>query len=169
MVVAWVAAVIAVAAAAGWLVARSAGQRLSGQTMTGGQTIDDVPAKLSDARAALGSGDFPLAAARYQEVLTLDPGNSEARTYLAWVLALSAGGASDGAAEIALDQAAAGFETVIAADPGYADAHCLYAVMAARILPEPDLDLAKDQGELCLAANPPGEMRQLVSAFIDSL
>jgi hypothetical protein len=169
VLVASVLAVIAVAATAGWLVARSSGQRLSGQTMTGGQTIDDVPVKLSEARAALGSSEFARAAERYQEVLTLEPGNSEARTYLAWVLALSAGGASEDAAPIALDQATAGFEAVIAADPGYADAHCLYAVMAARILPEPDLSLAKEQGELCLAANPPGEMRQLVSAFIDSL
>ena len=165
----WVVAVVALAAGAGLLVARASGQRLSGQTMTGGQTIDDVPAKLSQARSALATGEFQTAAERYREVQTLDPGNLEARTYTGWLLALSAGNASPDAGAIALEQARANFEAVIAADPTYADAHCLYAVMAARLLPEPDLDLAREQGEACLAAGPPAEMRQLVEAFVDSL
>jgi hypothetical protein len=161
--------VLAIAATAGWLVARSSGQRLSGQTITGGQSIDDVPAKLSEARAALAASDFQSAAELYRDVQDLEPDNAEARTYTAWLLALSAGSASPAAAALALEQARASFETVIAADPGYADAHCLYAVMAARLLPEPDLALAKEQGEKCLAAGPPAEMRSLVEAFVDSL
>ena len=64
---------------------------------------------------------------------------------------LSAGGASEETAALAIEQAMADLEAVIADNPGYADAHCLYAVMAARILPEPDLDLARAQGEACLA------------------
>jgi hypothetical protein len=168
-VAAWIVVIIAIAAGAGLLVARASGQRLSGQTITGGQTIDDVPSKLSEARAALAAADFQTAAERYREVQILDPGNVEARTYTGWLLALSAGSASPDAAEIALEQARANFEAVIAQDPTYADAHCLYAVTAARLLPEPDLELAKEQGEACLAAGPPAEMRQLVEAFVESL
>ena len=168
VVAAWVAGVLAIAAAAGWLVARSSGQRLSGQTMTGGTSVDDIPAKLSEARDSLGA-DSLRAVELYQEVLALDPDNAEARTYLAWVLALNASTASPESAELALDQAAASFDAVIAAHPDYADAHCLYAVMAARLLPEPDLELAKEQGERCLAADPPGEMRVLIEDFVDSL
>jgi tetratricopeptide (TPR) repeat protein len=165
----WVVLVIAVAVGAGVLVARASGQRLSGQTITGGQTIDEVPAKLSLAREAYGGGSYQMAAQLYQEVLAIDPGNLEARTYIGWLLALSAGGASPDAAQIALDQARLNFEMVIESDPAYADAHCLYAVMAARLLPEPDVPLAREQGEQCLAADPPAEMREMIQSFVDSL
>ena len=73
------------------------------------------------------------------------------------------------AASLAFEQATTSFEAVIAADPDYADAHCLYAVMAARLFPEPDLALAKEQGTACLSTDPPGEMRQLVEQFVESL
>ena len=41
--------------------------------------------------------------------------------------------------------------------------------MAAQLLAEPDVDLAKAEGELCLANNPPGEMRGMIEGFVDSL
>lgn len=164
-----VAGVLVLAVGAGWLVASSSGQRLSGQTMTGGIGGDgDVPFKLSEARAVLGSDPF-RAAQLYQEVLDVDPGHAEARTYLAWLLALSASGAGAEASAIALADATRTFETVIAANPEYADAHCLYAVTAARLLAEPDLELAREQGEQCLANDPPGEMRSLIESFVDNL
>jgi hypothetical protein len=58
---------------------------------------------------------------------------------------------------------------VVTDEPGYADAHCLYAVTAARFLPEPDLDLAAEQGQLCLDSNPPADMLGLVQAFVEGL
>jgi hypothetical protein len=75
----------------------------------------------------------------------------------------------DESAALALEQATALFEAVVADVPGYADAHCLYAVTAARWYPEPDLDLAREQGEACLDSNPPAEMRGLVEGFVTSL
>jgi len=168
VIVASVVGVVAVAVLAGWLVARSSGQRLEGQTMTGGQEVDSVTAKLAEARSLLGR-DAQATAQLYREVLDIEPDNAEARTYTAWLLALSSAGASEDIAALALDEARAGFESVIADNPGYADAHCLYVVMAASILPEPDLDLAREQGELCLASNPPSEMVDLVEPFLDSL
>lgn len=168
VVAAWVMGVLVVASLSGWLVARSSGQRLAGQTITGGQEIDTVTAKLAEARSLLGQ-DPQRTAELYREVLDLEPDNAEARTYTAWLLALSAGSASPETAQLALDQATLSFQAVIADQPGYADAHCLFAVMAARILPEPDLDLARAQAESCLANNPPAEMAGLVQPFLDSL
>jgi len=85
------------------------------------------------------------------------------------MLALSAGSVSPEAATLALDQATALFEEVTTDTPTYADAHCLYAVTAARWYIEPDLDLAQQQGEACLANNPPGEMRGMIEAFVGNL
>jgi tetratricopeptide (TPR) repeat protein len=168
VVAAWVVGIVAVATVAGWLVARSSGQRLRDDAPTA-TAETDVAANLSAARAALAGGVPQRAAELYQQVLAVEPDNSEARTYIAWLLALSSNGASPEAATLALDQARASFEKVIASDPTYADAHCLYAVMAARLLPEPDLDLARREGQACLDNDPPGEMVQLVEGFIESL
>ncbi len=167
-VAAWVVGVVAVAGLSGWLMARSSGQRLSGQTLTGGAPVDEVTAKLAEARAALGS-DPAGAIGLYQQVIAIDPLNPEARTYTAWLLALSAGNASSQAATLALDQATALFTEVTTDTPAYADAHCLFAVTAKRWYPTPDPELAKAQGELCLANNPPADMRGLVQSFVDSL
>lgn len=164
----WTAGVVAVAALSGWLVAHSSGQRVAGQTMTGGQEVDEVSAKLAQARSLLGT-DPGGAITLYQEVIAIEPENPEARTYTAWLLALSAGGVGPEAAALALDQATALFEEVTTDTPTYADAHCLYAVTAARWYTEPDVELAKRQGELCLANNPPGEMRGMIEAFVGNL
>lgn len=168
VVAAWVVGVVAVAALSGWLVARSSGQRISGQSMTGGQAVDEVSAKLAEARSLLGTDPF-RAVELYGEVIELEPDNAEARTYMAWLLALSASSASDQSAELAVAQSQALFAAVTTDTTGYADAHCLYAVAAMRFYPEPDPDLARAQGELCLASNPPTEMLGLVQPFLDSL
>lgn len=165
---AWTVGVVAVAVLSGWLVAHYSGQRVAGQTMTGGQEVDEVSAKLAQARSLLGT-DPGGAITLYQEVIALEPDNPEARTYTAWLLALSAGSVAPEAATLALGQATALFEEVTTDTPTYADAHCLYAVTAARWYTEPDLELAKEQGELCLANNPPGEMRGMIEAFVGNL
>jgi hypothetical protein len=167
-IAAWTAGVVAVAVLSGWLVARYSGQRVAGQTMTGGLAVDEVSTKLAQARSLLGT-DPGAAITLYQEVIALEPDNPEARTYTAWLLALSAGSVSPEAATLALDQATALFEEVTTDTPTYADAHCLYAVTAARWYIEPDLDLAQQQGEACLANNPPGEMRGMIEAFVGNL
>lgn len=165
----WVVAVLIVAGCAGWFVARSSGQKLADDATVSSDANGDVASNLSAARAALAGGVPQRAAQLYQQVLAVEPDNSEARTYIAWILALSASGASPEAATLALDQARASFETVIAADPTYADAHCLYAVTAARLLPEPDVDLARREGDACLANDPPAEMVAKIEAFVQSL
>ncbi len=164
----WTAGVLVLAVLSGWLVARSSGQRLAGQTMTGGQAADEVTVLLSEARSLIAT-DPGGAIGRYQQVIALEPDHPEARTYTAWLLAISSASVGDESAALALEQATALFEAVVADVPGYADAHCLYAVTAARWYPEPDLDLAREQGAACLDSNPPAEMRSLVEGFVTSL
>lgn len=166
---AYVVGVVAAASVTGWLVARSSGQRLAGQVMTGGAPFDEVAAKLAEARSLL-QQDQARALQLYRDVLDLDPTNAEARTYISWLLALTWQGLpTPETQQLAVDQAKAGFAAVVVDHPDYADAHCLYAVASARIFPEPDIQLARAQGELCLANNPPAEMRGLVEQFLAGL
>jgi tetratricopeptide (TPR) repeat protein len=84
-----VGAVALVAVLAGVLVARSAGQRDAGDTITGGirqSTRDD----LLSARQQFGSGDYGGAISTYDSVLADDPANLEALTYRGWMFRLKA-------------------------------------------------------------------------------
>jgi tetratricopeptide (TPR) repeat protein len=84
-----ITAVVLVAVLAGVLVARSAGQRNDGDTITGGvrqSTRDDLLA----ARQKFGAKDFDGAIAIYDSVLTDDPANLEALTYRGWMYRLKA-------------------------------------------------------------------------------
>ncbi|MCU1359596.1 MAG: hypothetical protein JWN99_885 [Ilumatobacteraceae bacterium] len=163
-----VVGVVALAALCGWLVARSSGQRLAGQTITGGVPSSDVAALLTQARALL-SSDPAGAAEAYQKVVALDPTNSEARTYSAWLLVLQARSQPEDAAKVMREAAYKGFDAVTTGDPGYADAHCLYAVAAGGFDPNPNIELATAQLQLCKDSNPPQEMIGLVNEFIDSI
>ncbi|MFN8021888.1 MAG: hypothetical protein U0Q03_10210 [Acidimicrobiales bacterium] len=169
-VAAWVVGTLVVAIIAGWAVAHFSGQRTAGQTMTGGQPADEVALALTEARSLLGQGDLGGAFERFQRATELDPTNAEARTYTAWILVLNTRLTDDEAGkQVALDTAMTAFAGVVADDPGYADAHCLYAVTAANFLAEPELDTAREQGQLCLASNPPADMEGLVQEFLAGL
>ena len=169
VVAGWVVGVLALAVLSGWLVARSSGQRVAGQTLTGGQPADEVAIALTEARALLGT-DLAGAFDRFRSVTELEPDNAEALTYTAWILVQNTRTTDDAELiQTSLDAALATFERVVTDEPGYADAHCLYAVTAARFLPEPDLDLAAVQGQLCLDSNPPADMLGLVQAFVEGL
>jgi len=142
-----------------------AGQRLPGQTLTGGQQMDEVSALLAAGRSKLGS-DPAGAVAAYQKVLTLEPKNAEAHTYIAWLLVLNGQQASnqkDVQQGLVLLQRASEF------DDSYADAHCLLAVGTGRMLVPPDKVTAKTEGAKCLANNPPADMRPMIQALLDSL
>lgn len=170
VVAAWVAGVLVVAAGAGWLVARSSGQRLPGQTITGGQEVDALTAQLSAARTATSAGDLAAAITAYDAALAIEPDNVEARTYRTWLTVLSArSGGDEAATATAVDTALVELAAITVDHPDYADAHCLYAVAAGRFAAEPDLELAQAQGEACLASDPPAEMVQLVQPFLESL
>ncbi len=153
-------AIVAFGALAGWLLARSSGQRLIGDSMTGDLSPDRITTLLAEARTNLGS-DPAVASNRYLEVLQIDPDNAEAQTYTGWLLALSTQGADD-AANLAV--AKEYLTKAIADDPNYPDPHCFLAVIAARF--EVDQAAAVAPAQACLDNDPPTEMRSMIAALV---
>lgn len=160
-----VAAVVTVAAVAGWLVARSSGQRLPGQEISGDAAGDDVAATLTQARLLLGTD--PLRAVElYSQVIERRPGHAEAHTYRGWLLYVGSGEAGDDARAQAVAIARDDLADAIESDPQYADPHCFLAVIAAN---DADTATAEDEADQCLALDPPGEVRALMDQFLAGL
>lgn len=160
-----IAAVVAVGGVAGWLVARSSGQRLPGQQLSGDAPGGDVAATLTQARMLLGTD--PLRAVElYSDVLEQRPDQAEAHTYRGWLLYIGSRDAGEEAQAqadvIARDDLAAAIES----DPQYADPHCFLAVIAAN---DDDTATAQDEADQCLALDPPGEVRALMDQFLADL
>jgi hypothetical protein len=151
--------VVAVAAGAGLLVARAAGQRTAGQTITGGAGGDDTAVLLSQARVALGV-DVRTALGLYRQVLDRDPTNAEALTYSGWLLYIASGNAGEEARTTAVDVARQQMAKAVTADPGYPDPHCFLAVIATR--QGDDTTTATTERDRCLALDPPAEVRSLM-------
>ena len=160
VIAAWVVGTVAVACLAGWLVARTSGQRLPGQAISGGLPGDEVAQKLTEARQFLGV-DAQQAIIRYQQVLELEPDNSEAMTYTGWLIAQSGSTAAGAGAEI--------LRNAIKLDPTYADPHCFLAITSAQFLQPPDLATARSEAQACLDNNPPSQMIGMIQSFVDSL
>ncbi len=161
-----VVGVLLVAVIAGFLVARSSGQRLPGDTITGGTSPDQVAVLLSEARSLLGT-DPAGASQRYLRVLSIEPDNAEARTYTGWLLAISTQNqsAADAAATLAI--AKKDLERAIEVDPTFPDPHCFLAVIAARF--ENQASTAKVRAQECLDNNPPADMRGMIESFASGL
>jgi hypothetical protein len=166
-ITAGIAVTVAVAVGAGWWVAHSSGQRLAGQTITGGAPIDQVTAELTQARQLLGT-DPASAIKLYQDVRTLDPTNVEARTYVAWLLVLSSRTAATDVADLALTQGVQELQAVTTADADYPDAWCFLAIVHGQFQEPPDPAAAQSEAQACLARNPPADMRGLIQEFVDS-
>lgn len=162
---AWVVGTVAAASLAGWAVAHSSGQRLSGQTMTGGLPSDQVALKLSQARTLL-STDQQQALASYQEVLVLDPRNVEAITYTGWLLVLQG---SQNQHEETIDAGIDTMRKAVQLDPDYADPHCLLAVALGRMSLTPNAEAAIVEAQTCLRSNPPAQLAGLIDEFLGDL
>jgi hypothetical protein len=158
--IAWVVGTLLVASVAGWLVARTSGQRLPGQAITGGLPGDAVAQKLAEARQLLGV-DPQQAIIRYQQVRELDPDNAEALTYMGWLIAQAGPSTAPAGAEF--------LRGAIKIDPTYADPHCFLAITSADYLQPPDLGTARTEAKACLDNNPPTQMVQLIQGFIAKL
>lgn len=120
------AAVVVAAVGAGAAVARTAGERLPGESATG--TVDLGPAELLiQARSRLAAGEAVEALKLYDRVLEQDPDHPEALSYRGWLLRLAG-------------QPAAGMdliESALAADSEYPDAHLFKGVMLLEDLNQP--------------------------------
>jgi len=157
--------VAALAAGSGLLVASQSGQRLPGESATGG--IDQSTASmLSQARLADISSPAE-ALVLYNGVLDLEPDNVEALTYRSWLLSRIIPSASDltdeEKAQVLLS-AYADLNRAVEIDPGYADAHCFLGVMEFRVFA--DAAGAKTALETCRSMNPPQEVSSLLESLI---
>ena len=156
-----IAAVLFVAVGLGVLVARQSGQRLPGQTLSGG-TPNSTAGLLAQARQ-LNFSD-PIAAIKiYSEVLKTRPDEVEALTYRSWLLALTAREASDDIRTAAVQAAIVGLGRATLIDPDYPDAHCFLGIVSYRFAA--DTTTAKTELKKCQDANPPAE----VQTFVDSI
>ena len=160
VIAAWIVGTLLVASLAGWLVARTSGQRLPGQAITGGLPGDEVALKLAEARQLLGV-DPQQAILRYQEVRELEPDNVEALTYMGWLIAQTGGSLAPSGADL--------LRGAIKLDPTYADPHCFLAITSARFLQPPDIDTARREAQACLDNDPPSQMVGMIQGFIDGL
>jgi hypothetical protein len=165
-IVAAVAAVIAVAVGTGVLVARSSGQRLPGQEITGGGAADDAATLLARARQLLGVD--PVAALDlYDRVLQLRPDDPEALAYSGWLLVITSRTVSEDVQELAIETGTASLRRAAEVDPTYADPRCFLAIIAANFQGDPAT--ARTEADACLANDPPADMRALLAEFVSGL
>jgi tetratricopeptide (TPR) repeat protein len=154
--------VVLVGLVAGWFVADNSGQRLPGQSATGG--IEQSTATLLSQARLLNFNDPAQAITLYTEVLKVEPDNPEALTYRSWLLALSSREASEDIKRVALATALTDITRAIEIDKTYTDAYCLLGIINFRFLD--DAELAKPPLDKCLAGNPPHEVLGLVTSIV---
>jgi len=132
--------VLSLGVGAGLGVARSSGQRLPGDSATGG--IEQSTATMLANARQLNFSDPSKAIEIYSEVLKLEPDNPEALTYRAVTDLLRAQ----------------------AVDPEYPDAHCFLGIVYFRFLD--NAGLAQKQLQVCQVQNPPKEVKAFVEAIV---
>lgn len=166
------AAVVVGSIAIGVVLAGAWGERSSGQEITGLTPGDESRIVLTNARDAMGAGDFATANALFVQVIEMERArgrdSAEALAYFGWTLALltrqnpdqtEAAGRYD-AAVLALGQA-------VEIEPDYADPQCFLAIVEYQFLG--DAAAALPHIERCEASNPPGEVASLVASFADEI
>lgn len=159
-----VGATLVVAVALGIFVARSAGQRLPGQGLTGGQPADEVAVQLAEGRRLLNIGQFDDSIVAYGRVRELEPTNAEAATYVAWLSVLSADAAGD---SIGVQDGIRLLAEATTLDETYADPHCLLAVALHNFTGASEPTLVEREVDACLALDPPADMVPLIEGLLN--
>lgn len=154
--------VVAFGVGLGVFVARQSGQRLPGETASGG-IADSTANKLAQARQ-LNFSDPITAINIYSEVLKVDPDNVEALTYRSWLLALTARDAEQSVRDVAVQTAIVGLGRATLLDDSYPDAHCFLGIVSFRFAN--DLVTAKSALAKCQAADPPAQVKGFVDAVV---
>lgn len=153
--------VVAAAGLAGVAVARTAGERVPGQELTGG--ITETPnEKLARAASLAGQGKLLDAIKAYDEVIKEDPQNAEALAYRGWLVRLA--GRQGGDANL-IDRGLEFVDRAIAADPGYPDARFFRGVILLRDKNDPAGAIPEFEAFINGGGAP--EMRDLVQKELD--
>ncbi len=148
-------AVVGLIAVVWWALSTSSAQRRPGEQITGLDPRDEQQVLISQARASQFT-DPAAAAALYDLVLADDPDQPEALAYGGWTKALSA--ASDDDLRDAIDQLIRATEV----DPDYPDPECFLGIVYGNLGQN---DLAVPRLDVCLAADPPADVRGLVEGL----
>jgi hypothetical protein len=154
--------VVVFAVGLGVFVARQSGQRLPGETASGG-IADSTANKLAQARQ-LNFTDPITAINIYSDVLKVDPDNVEALTYRSWLLALTARDAEQSVRDAAVQTAILGLGRATLLDDSYPDAHCFLGIVSFRFAN--DLATAKSELAKCQAGDPPAQVKSFVDAVV---
>jgi cytochrome c-type biogenesis protein CcmH len=155
------ATTLALAAGGGWFVAAQSGQRLPGQSATGG--IEESTATILSQARSLNFSDPKASVDLYGRVLEVDPDNVEALTYRAWILVLAARDASDEVKLAAFAAADGQLRRAIELDPEYPDARCFLGVLLFRFAG--DAPAAKEQLDTCASMDPPAVVKGIVEGL----
>lgn len=171
-IIAVTAAVLVGSIAVGFVLAGAWGERSSGQEITGLTPGDESRILLTNARDAMGQGDFELANSLFGRVVEMerDRGrdNAEAVAYFGWTLALLTRQNPDRPdAEARVDAARLALAQSIEIEPDYADPQCFLAIIEFQFLG--DAAAALPYVEACEASNPPGDIAALVGNFADQI
>lgn len=157
--------VVAIGIAGGVLLARNAGQRLPGETFTGG--IEQSSANLLATARQLNFSDPVTSIELYSEVLKLNPDQPEALTYRSWLLALTSRDAETTVKQLALTTAVTDLIRAQRVDPSYPDSYCFLGIVYFRFLEQ--AALAKQQLDVCASMNPPASVSSFVEAIVDEV
>lgn len=159
------AIVVALGIGGGVLLARNSGQRIPGETFTGG--IEQSTANLLANARQLNFSDPVRAIELYSEVLKLEPDNVEALTYRSWMLALSSRDSEGSVKQLALTTAVTDLIRAQRSDPSYPDSYCFLGIVYFRFLEQ--ASLAKQQLDVCASMNPPASVSSFVNAIVDEV
>ncbi len=167
-VVAVTAAVLVGSIGVGFALAGAWGERSSGQELTGLTPGDESRVVLTNARDAMGAGDFPTANALFAEVIDMERAqgreSAEAVAYFGWTLALLTRQDPDqSSAAQRYDAAVLALGRSTEIEPDYADPQCFLAIVEFQF--RGDAAAALPYIEKCEASNPPGDVASLVANF----
>lgn len=162
------AAVVVVSVGIGFVLAGAWGERSAGQEITGLTPGDESRILLTNARSALGTGDFQLANSLFAQVIEMERGrgrdNAEALAYFGWTLALlTRQSPDDPASADRLDAARLALAQATEIEPDYADPECFLAIIEYSF--RDDAAAALPHVERCEESSPPAEVASLVSSF----
>lgn len=154
------ASVVALAAGAGLAVARSSGERLAGEQVSGSirRTGSDL---VSQALAEVQAGRVVDALKLLDRAIAADPTNAPALAYRGWLLRLA--GTQSGRSEL-IDEGLRYIERAIAADPTYPDAHFFRGMIL--FADRNDAAAAVPEFEAFLANHPPPDQVGPVSEIL---